>query len=303
MRPAPLAAAAALAIDEILGDRTHQWDPVAWFESAMETTERLTYSDDRGAGILYTSIGVLGSVTVAGAADMTIFWTSMSLGGAELDSVAAAVEAALQSGDLTSARALLRGLVARDTGDLDEAEIARATVESLAKNSVDKVIAPLFWAAVLGSTGVVIHRAAHTMDAMVGYHTDRYENFGWASARLDDVLSYLPARAAVLMVCVVRPARARAVAETVMSNARQHRSPNKGHLTSAFAAALDIQLGGANSYGDQVVQDDLTGTGDRPTVHSIATARVLRRDLSIAFGVGCIIAGLIRRAVNAHVRP
>ena len=116
------------------------------------------------------------------------------LGGRTLAAEASAVDALLAAGDLAAARRRLTHLVGRRTEQLDEAEIARAVIESVAENTSDAVVAPLFWGAVAGLPGLLAYRAVNTLDAMVGHHSPRYERFGWASARADDIANYLPAR-------------------------------------------------------------------------------------------------------------
>ena len=142
------------------------------------------------------------------------------------------------TGTSTAPGARVRSLVGRTTADVDEAGIARAVVESIAENTTDAVVAPALWAAVGGAPAVLAYRAANTLDAMVGHHTDRYERFGWASARLDDALNLVPARVAAAAVALRRPARARAVLRAVTVDARRHPSPNSGVIEAAFAASL-----------------------------------------------------------------
>src|SRR5690606_6648300 len=118
----------------------------------------------------------------------------------------------LDAGDVDAARAALPALVGRDPSALDADGIARAVVESVAENTVDAVVAPALWAAALGPAGAGAHKAASTLDSMVGHRTARYERFGWAAARLDDAMAYVPARTTAALVAAARPSRARAVA-------------------------------------------------------------------------------------------
>ena len=159
--------------------------------------------------------------------------------------------------------------------ELDEAGISRAVVESVAENCVDAVVAPAFWALVAGGAGVAAHRAVNTLDAMVGHRSPRYRRFGWASARLDDVAAWVPARLAALAVAAVRPARAGAVWRAVRHQAPAHPSPNGGVVEAAFAAALGVTLGGRNRYGERVEHRPLLGTGPPAGPRDVERAVVL----------------------------
>ncbi|MFV1989249.1 MAG: adenosylcobinamide-phosphate synthase CbiB, partial [Acidimicrobiales bacterium] len=193
MTLAPLSAVIGLALDAHFGDPVNRWHPVAWFGSAMNRLEYLTYQDERNAGVIHASIGIVGATVVGGIVNVPSLWSAIAIGGKGLDARAGEVQAALERGDIEAARTRLPWLVGRNPTELDEAEIARAVVESVAENTVDAVVAPLFWASLFGARGVIAYRAVNTLDAMIGYHNERYENFGWASARLDDLLNFLPA--------------------------------------------------------------------------------------------------------------
>ena len=166
--------------------------------------------------------------------------------------------------------------------NLDEPELVRAVVESVAENTVDAVVAPALWAAVLGGAGALGYRAVNTLDAMVGHRSDRYQQYGWASARLDDAANWLPARATAALVAAVRPHAAADVWRTVRRDAPAHPSPNAGVAEAAFAAALGIQLGGTNRYGDRVEHRAPLGRGRPPDRHDIHHAVRLSRHVSLA---------------------
>jgi adenosylcobinamide-phosphate synthase len=157
--------------------------------------------------------------------------------------------------------------VGRDPAGMDENEMARAVVESVAENTVDAVVAPAFWAAIGGAAGALGYRAVNTMDAMVGHRSARYLSYGWASARLDDAAGYLPARLTAALVAGVRPGRAAAIWRAVRSQAPGHPSPNAGVAEAAFAAALGLRLGGCNRYGERVEHRPWLGQG-RPAARS-----------------------------------
>ena len=180
-----------------------------------------------------------------------------------------------------------RGLVGRDADALDAGGVVRAAIESLAENTVDAVTAPLLWATVGGAPAVLAHRAINTLDAMVGHRNARYANFGWASARVDDAVNWLPARLTALAVVAVRPRQAATVATVVRRDAPRHPSPNGGVIESAFAAALGIRLGGENSYGGVAEDRGRLGDGRPPAPADGARAIRLARHTAIAFAVAC----------------
>ena len=154
---------------------------------------------------------------------------------------------ALQSGNLPQAREKVSRIVGRDTGELDERGVIRATVESVAENTVDGIIAPLFFAVIFGPVGALMYKAASTLDSMVGYRNEKYLQFGWASARLDDAANFLPARLTAPLMFIgaaitgCRPLHAWRVC---LRDRRRHASPNSGIPEAAMAGALGIQLGG-----------------------------------------------------------
>jgi adenosylcobinamide-phosphate synthase len=157
----------------------------------------------------------------------------------------------LVKNDISAAREKVSMIVGRDTENLDEAEITRATVESVAESTVDGVTAPLFYALIAGPIGAMVYKAVNTLDSTFGYKNDRYIKFGWASARLDDVANYLPARLTSPLMCMaagllrLRPLNAFRV---MLSDRQNHNSPNSGFTEAAMAGALGVQLGGLNYY-------------------------------------------------------
>ena len=190
------------------------------------------------------------------------------------------VAGALEDDDLPRARQLLPALVGRDPSDLDVGEISRAVVESLAENTVDAVVAPALWGAFLGAPGTLGYRAVNTMDATVGYRNERYAQYGWASARLDDVANFIPARVTAALVVVARPRAAREVWRAVRQDAPSHPSPNSGVAEAAFAAALGVRLGGVNTYGSRTEHRAQLGRGRPPEAADIVAAVTLCRDVT-----------------------
>ncbi len=284
------ATALGLLLDRSFGEPPARVHPVAAFGRAMTTVERLVWSDRRRDGMAYTAIGVtLGSLTGA-AIRSTAAAVATVTAGRELRRVAASIGEACARDDLDDARAELPSLVGRDPHGLDASAIAAAVIESLAENSVDAVVAPVFWAVVAGAPGAAGYRAVNTMDAMVGHHSLRYERFGWASARLDDIANYLPARLFALAVAATNPGRARAVWLAIRHDAPAHPSPNAGVAEAAVAAALGCQLGGALRYGERHEDRPVLGSGSRPQPVDIAAAiRIVdRTELAVVVALAAL---------------
>jgi len=300
--PRPLGAAVGVVVDELVGEPPARLHPVGLFGRSMTAVERLTYEDRRAAGVVHAVVGV-GMGMGAGSAVGTTTATYIAVAGRELRAVAQSVGAALAADDLERARAILPGLVGRDVSVLDRDGMARAVVESVAENTVDAVVAPAWWAATAGAPGVLGYRAVNTLDAMVGHRSERYARFGWASARLDDVAAFLPARLTAALVTAVRPGSTRAVWRAVWDQAPAHPSPNAGVAEAAFAGALGLRLGGDNRYGDVTDRRPVLGDGRAPCPDDIGRAVLLSRDVSRALVVvlaGTGIAALRRRRRARH---
>jgi adenosylcobinamide-phosphate synthase len=290
-----MGAALGLLLDRVVPEPAGRWHPVAWLGTLLGALEVRWYRDDRAAGVVHAAAGVAIGVG-AGAVVPTEVATTVAVSGRMLGRVAGRVGDALARGDLDGARELLPSLVGRDPSTLDEAEVARAVVESVAENTVDAVVAPALWAAALGGAGALGYRATNTLDSMVGHHSPRYDRFGWASARLDDALGWVPARATAALVAFVRPSRAADVVRTVRRDAPAHPSPNAGVAEAAFAAALGVRLGGTNRYGDRVEDRPPLGDGRPPGANDIERAVVLSRDVSLALAGLLVAAGRARGA-------
>lgn len=243
-----LGAATGLLIDRMLGEPPADIHPVAKFGSTMTRLEQAIWRDRHSAGVAYVAAGVAIGATSGWLVRSTSAAVAMSAAGRTLRRVATHVGEALASGDMHTARAELPSLVGRDVTQLDESGIADAIIESVAENSVDAVIAPAFWGAVAGAPGAMAYRAINTMDAMVGRRSTRYRNFGWAAARLDDAVNYIPARIFAVLVAALNPKRARQIIGAVHQDAPAHPSPNAGVAEAAMAGALNRQLGGPLSY-------------------------------------------------------
>lgn len=178
----------------------------------------------------------------------------------DLHNHAKTVLQALISGNLSVARQRLSYIVGRDTQELDAAEISRATIETVAESLVDGIVAPLFWAVVAGAPGALIYRTANTLDSMVGHRTPTYEKFGKASARIDDLLNWVPARICALIICLFRLSGSW---PKVLQEAPAHASPNAGWPEAAMAYALGVRLGGTNFYDGEAVHGPVFNASGR----------------------------------------
>lgn len=269
-------------LDRAFGDpaRLH---PVAGFGRAAQAVEGLLLrggaspARQRTAGALFTAVtvgGAAGVVTMGSRAMVSLAtgritlrsplgpvplgytaWTALvvwsCLGGSSLLEVAGRHGELLARGDHAGSRALLPWLCGRDPAALDPQELARAVVESVAENTSDAAVGTLFWAAAAGPTGAAVHRAANTLDAMVGHRSERYQFFGTCSARLDDVLGYVPARLAGVVAAALAPTvggNTREALQVWRRDARGHPSPNAGVVESVCAGALGVRLGGPTPY-------------------------------------------------------
>jgi adenosylcobinamide-phosphate synthase len=196
-----------------------------------------------------------------------------------------AVERALRTG-LPEGRAAVSHIVGRDPASLDDAGVARAAIESLAENFADGVVAPAFWCAVGGLPGIVLYKVINTADSMIGHRTPRHEAFGWAAARLDDVVNLPASRLAALLLlaaAALHRADAAGAWRAVWRDARHHRSPNAGWPEAAMAGALGLRLAGPRVYGAVRVEDGWMGDG-RAEARAADIARALR-----LFRTACVI--------------
>ncbi len=203
----------------------------------------------------------------------------------------AAVAAPLLGKDLSGARLAVAKIVGRDPDKLEQAGVARAALESLAENASDAVVAPVFWALLGGLPGLVAYKAINTLDSMIGHRTERYEDFGKAAARLDDLVNIVPARVTALMIAIAsgRPVSALAV---VIRDANRHRSPNAGWPEAAMAGALNIRLSGPRVYSDSV-SDEPWINAEAPDPDAGALMKglgVYRWTLALLFGVLALLS-------------
>jgi adenosylcobinamide-phosphate synthase len=292
-----------LVADRLAGEPPSAVHPVAVFGHFMRGIEGRLYGDSRRRGAAHAAVGVALGVGAGTLVGSTAVATWLAVAGRALGAAATDVAAALDAGDLDRARALLPALVGRDPSVLDEKEVARAAVESVAENTVDAVVAPALWGAVAGAPGALGYRAVNTLDAMVGHRSPRYANYGWASARLDDLAAWIPARLTAGLVAAVRPSTAGDVWTAVRRQAPAHPSPNAGVAEAAFAAALGLRLGGENRYGDRVEIRPPLGTGRPAEPHDIARAVDLSRDVTFALGAFLVVKSAISGRITSRNAP
>jgi len=251
----------------------------------MNRVERTLWRDARTPGIAYAATGTILGVGAGRLLRSTAATVALAVAGRELRRVARQISDQCSAGDLDAARRTLPALVGRDPSQLDESGIAAAVIESLAENSVDAVVAPVFWAVLAGAPGAAAYRAINTMDAMVGQRSTRYARFGWAAARLDDAANYLPARLFALLVAVAAPHEQRAIWAVVRRDAPAHPSPNAGVAEAAVAAALGLELGGPLRYGDRQEIRPRLGSGPPPQPADIVRAiRLVNRTERLLIG-------------------
>lgn len=283
----------AVLLDLVLRDPNVRWHPVriagiwiAWMERGLC---RAGLQGKFGGVVLAAAalgscgipVIVLLSLAASGAAKfisgVLVIYFSIALGS--LLSAGRTVQTALAAQNLAAARAGVSKICGRDVDRLDGQGLTRATVESVAENSVDAFTAPLFYAALLGPAGAWLYRIVNTLDSMVGYKNEKYIRFGWASAKLDDILNYIPARATALLLAIGAPlvrGSVRASLRTALDFARLHPSPNAGWTESAAAGALGIRLGGPAFYGGIEIAKPFLGKSLRPpTAQDIGGARRL----------------------------
>lgn len=186
---------------------------------------------------------------------------SVLLAGRSLYDHVSAVAAALETGGLEAGRVAVAHIVGRDPQSLDRHGVARAAIESLAENFSDGVAAPAFWYALFGLPGILAYKAVNTLDSMIGHKTPRYLHFGMVAARLDDAMNLIPARLSGLLIVLAAGRRAEVAFDSMLRDARKHRSPNAGWPEAAMAGALDVKLAGPRIYKEEAVDAPYIGPG------------------------------------------
>lgn len=279
-----IATTLALALDWLLGEprRAH---PLIGFGNVARRIERSLYRDARGMGALAWILAVFPPVALVwamhawlrGSVAAVVFGAAvlyLAVGHRSLDEHARPVAQALDHGDLQVARGLVSRMVSRDTAALDARQVAAAATESVLENGSDAVFGALFWFALLGAPGVVLYRLANTLDAMWGYRNARYGRFGWAAARIDDLLNWLPARLTAGTYVLFGGPRAW---RCWRRQAPSWDSPNAGPVMAAGAGALGVRLGGPAPYDGVWEARPALGEGEEASAASVRAALALVR--------------------------
>lgn len=282
--------------------------PVTWMGRGIGGLERRWNRGGRKARLVFGALTtgvIVGSAAIMALALHMLLpqgWLGIVLGGVlawpfvalrAMHAHVSAVETPLLRGDLPAARGAVAMIVGRDVTNADEATISRAALESLAENSADGIVAPVFWGVVAGLPGLMAYKAINTLDSMIGHRNERYEAFGKVAARLDDVANLIPARLTGLVFALVGGHPARAI-RAMRRDARAHRSPNAGWPEAAMAASLGVRLSGPRKYGDAVTEDPwLNADGAEATPASLARGLVLyRRMLAVLLAVLAMLWGI-----------
>ena len=304
----------AMAIDAAIGWPARLYavvgHPVTWIgmlirwldlrlnlDSASDTTRRF-------AGVLaaLAVIGLTAACACVLQAMLPSGWFGILVGGAlawpflavrSMYTHVADVALPLDANDLPKARFAVSMIVGRNTATLDAPAIARAAIESLAENTSDGIVAPLFWGAVFGLPGIAAYKAINTLDSMIGHRTPRFECFGWASARIDDVVNLIPARLTGLVFALVSTAPRRALA-VMWRDAGLHRSPNAGWPEAAMAAGLNIRLSGPRIYDGHIAKEPWVHAGaPDPDASSVKQGLALYLRAMFVLGAALLALALV----------
>jgi len=267
--------------------------PVTWMGGLIGALDRRLNNEGerRAAGVIAVLIliFVVGSIAFVLEGELlllpfgilaTALLASTLIAQRSLHQHVAQVAGALEKDGVIAGRAAVSHIVGRDTAALDEAGVARAAIESLAENFADGIVAPVLWMAIAGLPGAALYKAINTADSMIGHRTQQYEAFGWAAARLDDLVNLPASRLAALLLIAAaalsKDASAVKAWRAVWQDAPRHRSPNAGYPEAAMAGALGLSLAGPRVYGGVLIDDAVMGHGRRD-----ANAADIRRALTL----------------------
>jgi adenosylcobinamide-phosphate synthase len=283
--------------------------PVTWIGHLIAALDRLLNRDTadgywrRGAGIvaILLLVGIVGAIAFIVERELLLLpfgliavavVASTLIAQRSLHRHVADVADALERDGLTAGRVAVAKIVGRDTDALDAAGVARAAVESLSENFSDAVVAPVFWMAIAGLPGAALYKAINTADSVIGHRTPRHEAFGWAAARLDDLVNLPASRLSALLLVAAaalnKNASPAAAWRAVVRDASRHRSPNAGYPEAAMAGALGLSLAGPRVYGGVKIDDATMGDGRRN-----ATAADIRRALTLYRYADAILIALV----------
>jgi adenosylcobinamide-phosphate synthase len=304
----------ALAIDAVLGwpSAMHAWigHPVTWIGALISTLDRNFNREDTseatrraaGIGVAIIVVAVVAGVAWACSSMLPGGWLGLIfasilawplVAARSMHDHVDAVARPLLAGDLPAARMAVAMIVGRDPSQLDAAGIARAATESLAENTSDGIVAPLFWGVIFGLPGIAAYKAINTLDSMIGHRTPKHEAFGWAAARIDDVANLIPARLTGLLFAAVS-IRPRIALATMWRDAHHHRSPNAGWPEAAMAGAIGIRLSGPRIYAGQLSQEPwLNGEAPDPNAADLNRALALYRRAMLLLAAGLALLAVL----------
>jgi len=308
----------ALLADALIGDPDWLWrrlaHPVVLIGGLIGWLDRTLNRDSWSAaqrkltgifavGALTAAIGIIGFFlqqmlrqTEGGTVALGLIASTL-IAQRSLYQHVAKVRTAFAEGGLVEARQAVAMIVGRDPEQLDEAGVSRAAIESCAENFSDGVVAPVFWLALFGLPGILVYKAINTADSMIGHRNARYENFGWAAARLDDLVNLVPARLSGALLALAAPLGRGSIAaasRVMRRDATKHRSPNAGWPESAMAGGLGLALAGPRIYGGATVDDPFLNAEGRPA----ATPDDIGRALRVMLG-GCLLQAILYAALLA----
>jgi adenosylcobinamide-phosphate synthase len=309
---APLAG--AFLVDMALAEPPERWHPVCWMGSAIEMVSRPVLKADAGprfqhlagaaiavalpAGTWFMARSAMGLLPRRAATVSALALLTSALAGRALYAAAMEVREGLELG-VDEGRRRVAAMVGRDVEGMDEQEVIRAAIESVAENANDGVIAPLFYGLLGGAPLALAYRMVNTLDSMIGYRQGPYAHLGWAAARLDDLAGFLPARLTAAAAAVMSPLAGGSPAGALKAWRREaggHASPNAGVCEAAFAGALGVRLGGVNRYSGTSVAGPVLGEGSPPPDRDdIGRAALLMYTASALI----LVVGLLARALAA----
>ena len=283
--------------------------PVAWIGHLIAALDRWLNRDTaeakwrRGAGTIaiLLLLGIVGAIAFIVERELlrvpfglfvVAVIASTLIAQRSLHRHVADVATAIERDGIAAARTAVAKIVGRDTDSLDAAGVSRAAIESLAENFSDGVVAPVFWMAIAGLPGAALYKAINTADSMIGHRTPRHESFGWAAAKLDDLVNLPASRLSALLLVAAatlsKNGSAAAAWRAVVRDAARHRSPNAGYPEAAMAGALSLSLAGPRVYGGVTIDDATMGDGRRD-----ATAADIRRALTLYRYADAILIALV----------
>ncbi|ANU10015.1 cobalamin biosynthesis protein [Planococcus antarcticus DSM 14505] len=308
-----IAIALGLAIDRIVGDPPNWPHPVRWIGTAIrKLTNRWNHGPNNFRNgflllgtiaftvflIVYAFVALAYSVNIFAGIALEALFIASGLAQKSLKDAAMDVYNPLMNKKIALAREKLSWIVGRDTADLNESEITRGVVETVSENTSDGVTAPLFWAFLLGAPGLWLYKAVNTLDSMVGYQNEEYEKFGFASAKADDMLNFIPSRLTGFLILVMTENKQtlslRQRFAKWLQDAPKHPSPNSGWLEAATAVQLGIELGGVNRYRGVESYRARMGTSVYPLeAHHIHEAVSHMQRVTIGFFILFALGGVL----------